>query len=290
MVGLPFGIDANALYYRKDLFEKAGIRDLPETMNELESVLRQLKAVYPEKVPFLFAAGIDADSTDVTQFFMEVNGGSAVTKEYTSAFQSKNNLDSFAYLERWVKDGLVSSDAVRYETEDAEKIFLADGACIILTSMRAGWLRNSDLYEICGVMGNITGNQVVNGYVTYSPQAYHGFSQTDHPEESRVFLKWLIENNLPLFTEGNSGIVPIRTSYQEELGRDDETLQIIMRNIGRYGRLYTYPFDSVQPFHSSLDGENIQTIPVTEILTGSDAVEALAKADQAFRKILDEEK
>jgi multiple sugar transport system substrate-binding protein len=56
---LPYVVDTHFLYYRKDLFEQAGLpREwLPETPDDILAAARQLKASLPDDIPYALYAG-----------------------------------------------------------------------------------------------------------------------------------------------------------------------------------------------------------------------------------------
>ncbi|MDR1538438.1 MAG: extracellular solute-binding protein [Clostridiales bacterium] len=98
--GIPYSSLSNAIYYRKDLFEEAGITTAPRTMIEFERALYLFKSRFPEKTPFLISALGDSESTKVSTFFIDSNGGTKLNNLTQLNFTSPNNVEAFAYLAR----------------------------------------------------------------------------------------------------------------------------------------------------------------------------------------------
>ncbi|WP_077534162.1 ABC transporter substrate-binding protein [Massiliimalia massiliensis] len=284
LVGLPFGMDFKTVVYRKDFFEDAGITEIPGTLSDLTDTLYILQKRYPDKVPFLANTETNADYVKLTTFFIEASGGVAVTNKYQSGLDSSLNRDALAYLSQWVQDELIGSVGT---DEENQKAFLNDKACMFLCEVNLN-LYLTDMYALCGTIVNIAGNNNMYGHTANAPQAYHGFSTTEYPEETRNFLKWLIENNEPLFNRGSTGaLLPIRSSYLEKVLEDDEELKQAVDRIQEHGRIYTYPFATLHTFDSYLDSEILWTIS-KQIMEGGDVIEVLSKADKALQKIMDQ--
>lgn len=282
LIGLPFGITFKVIYYREDMLKDAGISTLPENLEDLTRVLKILKSEYPGKIPMLADMSENTALARLSTFFLEVNGGVAVNSDFSPAFNTNNNRNSFSYLSQWSEEGLITDNN---PDEEALKSFLAGDGCMVLTSVSPSALYTSDLYPLCGILTNIAGPNTMLGYKTYSPQAYHGFSTTSYPEESKRFLKWMIENDYALFNNGSRGtILPLRTSYMEQLGSQDPKLANAMEEFNHTKRLYSYPFSTLQSFHIALDS-SIYANLAEDIINGTDVVEALSKADTAVGKI-----
>lgn len=287
LTALPFGADCRVLYYRSDMFEKAGITKAPVSVGEFSTAFQKLSRIYPETVPFLFSADTKATATAASLFFLSMNGATSETSTLDASISSRNTISSFRILEEWMKDGYVSAQSRGYSEEDVRRSFLSGNACMVLTSPIASWLNGSDLYGVCRVANTPAGTYAIRGYTYYSPVCYQGFADTEHPDEVRAFLKWLYENNERLFTEGKSSILPLREDYAKALGENDGNIASIYEMIRRHGRMSNYPHIGIYPFQYILQQQGILGMPLTDVLSGVDVLEALSKVDNEYRSILE---
>ncbi|MDR1538437.1 MAG: hypothetical protein LBU32_10665 [Clostridiales bacterium] len=108
-------------------------------------------------------------------------------------------------------------DALNLGESEIIEMFLSGEGGIILSGPNATWLMESEISGLCGIIGNISGSRTVSSYITFTLNAYHGFNQTKHPEETKAFLKWLAESNYSLFEKGGINSLPLRKSYQAML-------------------------------------------------------------------------
>jgi multiple sugar transport system substrate-binding protein len=102
--GIPYTSSARALFYNKDLFQKAGISAAPTTWDEYKADAQKLKAAgvaEPSCIP------LGAEEAQAETLLWELgNGGGFVDSSGKWALNSQANVDTFTFLQSLVKAGL----------------------------------------------------------------------------------------------------------------------------------------------------------------------------------------
>lgn len=116
--GVPFvdGMSTYGVFYSKAAFDRAGITETPDTLAELEGVMKKLKDA---GVTPLYISG--KDGWTLLQHRSAVNGALQGTTPYLVTQVDHNTIqwsavpgfmDQYSALEGWVKAGYVNADAV----------------------------------------------------------------------------------------------------------------------------------------------------------------------------------
>lgn len=130
---LPWTYENMALIYNKDLFEKAGITELPTTMTELEAVCEKLKAA--GITPFGVAAKETWVLNHISTHFMMVKdldaaGTIQALKDGTYTFATLPNFQNFfKFLDLAVKYGPDKPLEIDWETSEN---MLVNGECAMI--------------------------------------------------------------------------------------------------------------------------------------------------------------
>ncbi|MDR2759870.1 MAG: sugar ABC transporter substrate-binding protein, partial [Spirochaetaceae bacterium] len=206
--GIAFGLDLKLFLYRKDFFQQAGITTMPKTWPEFTAVLEKLKVVFPDKIPLLMPAG-DQNSNHSFSMFLGSNHAGFTTHDLKPAFRSKATMECLNYIKELYDKQLLGRGAAGYIGSDVERMFAAGEACIL-----GGWgfsaVAGKDIEKNCAIMPPITGPSARQGSMVYCPNGIMGFSQTRHPDATRTFIKWWMENYLDMISESGQGNFPAR--------------------------------------------------------------------------------
>jgi ABC-type glycerol-3-phosphate transport system substrate-binding protein len=133
--GIPYRVDPRVITYRTDLFEQAGITQLPTTWDEFKEVCRKLKAAFPDKVPFLIA-GASFMATHAVIGFGANNGTGFVNEKLepnmtSPAFIEMLNFFKDLRAEGLIRDPMVSRFTMRRFTQIAAGLALAVGGAAV---------------------------------------------------------------------------------------------------------------------------------------------------------------
>jgi multiple sugar transport system substrate-binding protein len=183
-------LSAATMYWRKDLFEEAGLAepDSYERLLEASEKLHGQNNVSGNAFESSNRGGVQRFVT-----FLWQNGGDFYTKEGEPAFDragSKQAVEDYAALNKYAPDGNHSWGSL-----DAVSAFAAGRVAMALFPGRLGYQVGTKAPDIAKVTGNREarvarggkGPRVVYGAVT----SYSIGSTVKHPEEAKRFLKFL---------------------------------------------------------------------------------------------------
>ncbi|MEK3885100.1 ABC transporter substrate-binding protein [Paenibacillus sp. PL2-23] len=192
LLGMPMNLEAYGFTYNKDLFEQAGITELPKTLDELSAAAEKLKAA--GITPFALTSewwsmGIHtlnialANQADPAAFIEDVKAGKATLKDDP-------------IMKEWVKlvdimfaNGQDNALTTDYNTQVAE--FAAGKYAII---QHGNWIQGMvdevdpelnlgmmpvPLLDAPNVFTGVPNNWIVN-------------SKSDQVEEAKAFLNWMV--------------------------------------------------------------------------------------------------
>jgi multiple sugar transport system substrate-binding protein len=266
--GLPYRYDPRIMTYRKDWFEKAGITTMPKTWDDFLNVLRQLKKTFPDKVPLLIAGGQYMAIHAVIGFGANNNVG-WFDENMKPAMTSKNWIEMLEFFGIMRAEGLISEGSAGYVNNDLERMYLAGEGAILYLAVPI-FVRGTELEEVSGIMPPLQGwsgdKQQTYAWVTGA----FGLKQTEHPEESKAWLKWWFENNIIMWTEGACSNLPIRKSYQQNAAiQRDRFLKETVDSISYGCVTNTYPVPYMYLEFGQIEGEGIPGNALREVMGGA---------------------
>lgn len=118
--GLPIAASARALYYNKDLFDKAGIKNPPATWTELQEDARKIKA------NGAFGYGIQGKEieTDVYYYYAMWSFGTEIlNKDGTSGLSTPGALEAAKLYKSMIDEGLTQPGVTSMNREDVMALF-----------------------------------------------------------------------------------------------------------------------------------------------------------------------
>lgn len=103
--GIPWYVDTRVMFYRKDVFEKAGYKDPPKNWNELLDLSKRIKSFYPKKEKY----AIYLPTNEFAPFIMfGMQAGSFILKDNDTRgnFSGKEFKEAFKFLTDFHKQNL----------------------------------------------------------------------------------------------------------------------------------------------------------------------------------------
>jgi len=118
--------------YRKDIFDKNNIT-VPKTWDELYTVLKKLKGIYPDSYPFAFRDGL----SKILNISPAFNTGSDYyydfdKKEWRYGPVEDNYKKIVEYLRKFVKEGLIPPDFLSIDTKQWQDIMSTNRAFVTI--------------------------------------------------------------------------------------------------------------------------------------------------------------
>lgn len=143
LYGVPLYAGARSVYYRKDLFAKAGIT-VPKTIDELQAAIQKLQAANPDNTPGFSAIYLSANDVHAPESWLFANGGGYASKKDGKWVGDLSSADSQRALKElqsiWKSDttyGLDSTVAANgmYNVFNAGKIGMMVGTLNVSTKI-----------------------------------------------------------------------------------------------------------------------------------------------------------
>lgn len=285
LYALPYGVDGAGFFYNKSVFEEAGIDELPATWDDLLAACEKISAI--GKTPIVCSANINKNQTTVAQMFMNGNTASNLRADFTSAVLDDKTQETYQFVADLYETGYIGKGVVGYSLEDAQRLLL-DGEAGMTIAKSPLWCPE-DRQDDIGVMNQMKGPSAETPHTGCSFQAYYCFNQGGHDDATRAMMKWWIENNDILWSEGHSTRIPIRQEQMDAVIESELVKEFAGKwPLGDHGVPSIWPLTRMQPFTSALDAEATDGIVATAIFAGEDWHEASEYANQRINEIIEE--
>ncbi|MBZ9770660.1 sugar ABC transporter substrate-binding protein [Mesorhizobium sp. CA6] len=129
--GLPIAASARAMYYNKELFEKAGIAKPPATWAELQEDARKIKA------QGAFGYGLQGKEieTDVYYYYAMWSFGTEIlNKDGTSGLSTPGALEAAKLYKSMIDEGLTEPGVTSNNREDVQNLFKQGKVGMMITA------------------------------------------------------------------------------------------------------------------------------------------------------------
>ncbi|KGM35220.1 ABC transporter substrate-binding protein [Inquilinus limosus] len=120
--GLPIASSARAMYYNKDLFEKAGIAAPPATWDELVEDAKKIKALGAKDTYGFGLQGKEIE-TDVYFYYAMWSFGGDIVVDGKSGIDSEAAIKAATLYKQMIDDGLTEPGVTAYNREDVQNLF-----------------------------------------------------------------------------------------------------------------------------------------------------------------------
>lgn len=212
-IAAPFGIDLRVMYVRTDLMEEQGLSEYPTNWEEFREFARELTT----DEHYGWGISGDLQGWQTIYSFIAMNGGGFFKEENgepVSAMMSDEVVEAVEFIARVVEDGSVNPDGAGLNQDDMARLF-GQGE-VAMTLQSPGWEANfpdqQDNIDIIPMFESPRGTTGTFGAT--NPMMI--YDDTEYPEAAKTFLKWWVENNLELWTEGHQTQVPTVVEFQND--------------------------------------------------------------------------
>jgi len=282
-VAFPWMIDIRVPWYRKDLFEQAGITQMPKTWDELRAALKQLSG---DGKYGLVLPGNDVNLGIQALFSLMLNNGGGIFNEQKEVdLMNERNVEAARLISDVVKDGSVNPAMIGFNGDGGIKEFGAGrGAVYIHTP---SLLDNfPDLSERIGILEPLEGphgDKATLGWVNNIMI----YKASNHQEEAKTFLKWWVENNKTLWTEGKQGGFPVKTSFTEDpYWQDNPNLKLIAEKYLPIMKTTGYKAPGGFPELNEIEGDGTTLTMIQKIMSGRPVEQSMTETRQKYEQIM----
>jgi len=289
VVGVPLITEQEVLYYRKDLLQKAGIANPPQTLDELKSAAAKIAEANPGVAGFVARTG---KSAAVTQFssFLYSFGGDFIDASGNAAVNTEQARTAYAFYGGLLKDHGPKNLSTDMSWPEAMAIF-TQGNAAFYTEADSLYKNATDpaKSKVADTVGFAPFPAGPAGSKPYNvPSWALGINEASKNKEGAwKFIQWATSKEQTLANQ-KAGVPGPRTSvwadpagtstYPKDLA---DAIAISTKN----GVGYDRPVVIKVPEAREVVGQ-----PIVDAITGKDVASSAAAAQQAFQKILDAEK
>ncbi len=220
VVGVPYDASFMVTTVNKDLFEKAGVTEMPTTIDDYTQALRTVKgkgvSENPLNIPFAAAEGLSTYWYETTAAF----GGTVLDTQGNPQFSTP---DSAGYkAAQWMvdalKEGLVPKGNINVTDSQGQQTLMAQGSVASTFSDYSGTVDTIyDVKESSKVAGDVAylPTPGVDGPVANlsNPDAVGIPKQAKYPEAAAKFIDWFTSVETQSAFAGLDGPDKIYTAY-----------------------------------------------------------------------------
>lgn len=283
-VAVPWQLDMRPLWYRKSLFEKAGV----EVPTDWASLMEAGKALKKTGV-FGFATGSGAGNNigNHTMILMMINnGGGVFTKDGELDVVSDRNVEAMEFMLELVSNGIIDPAAVSYTTDNLDAQWkdgkVAFGPYVLGVPARVGDTSGDIVVAspISGPHGDKTALVFPNNIMMYK--------NTPSQEASEEFLVYYMGQLKELWSQKLMNALPVFKSITElpEFTSDPNNVKIVEEYVP-IAKTFAAGGTGLNADLAALDGGQALNQFTQTILTGkTDAKSALQAFETGLKSVL----
>jgi len=212
--GLPIAASARAMYYNKELFEKASLSEPPKTWAELEEAAKKITALGNG----VYGFGLQGKEveTDVYFYYAMWSFGGDIVKDGKSGLDSKAAIDAASLYKRLIDQGATQPGVTSYAREDVQNLFKQGKIGMMMTApFLANQIRDEApnlKYGVAPIPKGPSGDQGTYG-VTDSVIM---FQNSKNKAEAFKFLDFLFQPKQRIKFTINEGFLPVTKAEAED--------------------------------------------------------------------------
>ena len=280
LTGLPWNLDIRVLWYRKDLFEKAGITKLPRNLTEIGQAAEALTS--GNQAGFGLSGDILGAQMLLSLFF--TNGGGAYNAKGEADLTNKRNLEVVEWLQGLVNAGAIPKVGAGWQNTDVIAAFERGEIAMMIEEPR--------VYESMPSIAKST--QMLS-----PPEGFHGdqgtiiwhspvwlYNSAPNKPATTEFIEWWLANQKPLWAEGQTTSLPARKSFYDIPQLKDPRIKQVLNEWVPIGKLDSAPAPHPVPSLNAFEGQAFMQTLCQEIIGLKPAQQALETANAALEEVI----
>ena len=279
LIGFPYAVSNPILYYNKDIFEEAGITEVPTTWDEVREAALTIKENTGKN-----ALHLQENDTWVLQALLECNGGKMLTwidGVPTCTLADPKNVEAF---QLYADMTLVDETAIHISTDEAIQAFNAGELGMLVSSCaNLSGIEDSAQFEIGTAQFPVFEGE--KRAVPAGGCVLAVMSQDDAKKEAVAkFLQFLYEDdNIVEWIAGTGYVAPTISSNEcqgmQDLLASDPLMEAAASQVGDIVPWAAYPGDS------GLQAQQYISDARDKILSGTDVTSALTEAQDRINAL-----
>ena len=282
LMAMPYFLDPRALYYRKDLFEKAGLK-APETWDDVFAAAEKLNS--PDMNAFGLAFSRASDDMDYWWYaWLGANGADGNTKLWDENGKSRFNTPEGIAATQFLVDLAQKYKAVNPDFVTAgrdqtlQPLFYNSKLAMLETgSWYPTLLKNNAPDLQVGIAAIPVAKAGMKHVTAFWPDAIMMFKQSKHPKEAAKFLEWMYGKENRLLFAKQRGVIPERI----DVGADPayavgDTEKFFVEQLQTAKNAYETPFPATI-YKVYTEAENLVARAVAGEITAEEAMKQAAE-------------
>ncbi|HEV7717767.1 MAG TPA: sugar ABC transporter substrate-binding protein [Arsenicitalea sp.] len=272
---VPWNLDIRAIYYRKDLLEKAGVKP-PTNWDEFQAAAIKLNDPANGTFGFVFPAGNFHIAQHFYMMFMLQAGGSILDKDGNLVFGTTSkdaNVQALTYLTDFALKHKVTPEGIAsYNTDEPHTLFIQGRAAF---ATGTGGLISRLLKEAPDMVPNVGVLEVLQGPKAKLAAGFYNplfvWKYSPNVDLAKEFVSWLVQPGRlqPLYTAYPGNCWPIlKSEFNSEVFKKTPLLADVIEKVIPYTTDFAYPGTGI-PQMGAIDGEKMFAAPVNEVIAGT---------------------
>jgi multiple sugar transport system substrate-binding protein len=281
-IAWPWNIDIRVPFYRKDLFQQAGVQ-VPTTWDEWRAAAKKLSG---NGKYGLVQSGSD-NLVEQLLFALMINNGAGLFSPDKKLVLATNplNIEAMRFFYNLVLDGSVDPASSGYQSSDAIRALSRGDAAMLVGG--PGWTSQMDpsVAKNVGIIPPIASPHGTKGTIFWVNNIIV-YSATKHPNETKAFLLWWIQNNKPLWTKGGNGPLPILSSFYQDPVFNNPIFQITKSQYVPIAKSENAQTSEVFPALNPVDGDSTMVTLGQNFLGKKDFNASVQAAQAGLQKVV----
>ncbi|MEM7333327.1 MAG: extracellular solute-binding protein [Chloroflexota bacterium] len=285
---IPRAYTAQAINFRTDVFEEAGIEKLPETYDELLEAARIIHEAGLPPAGFTMNQAGPNDSANFAYSLLWSYGGSEVLEDGCTV--AINSDGTRAALEYMIELGqYMAPDVTAYDEGGNNRAFLAGEISMTQNATSIYWVAQQQAPDIAANIGHFKYPSGPNGrqeFVQINLLAIP--AHTDNPEAAKNFLRWMMQEEQlsPLAQVGLTFYTPLLRSYDDAptMPWNIDPVLEPLKGAADGGHLAGWPGPASRESAAAYENQTIVNM-FASVLTGTDIETAVENAEAELNAV-----
>jgi len=282
LMGLPYFLDPRAMYYRKDLFDKAGLKP-PATWDDVIAAGQALHKP-PDMTGFGMTFARKSDDLDYWWYpFLGAVGAGGNVRIWTDDGHSRFAVPEAIQATQFLVDlnqkyKITNTDyATAGRDEELQPLFYAGKLAMLITgSWFPTLLKNNAPDLAVGIEMPPVAKPDIKPATGFWPDCVIMFKQTKHPKEAATLLEFMFGKENRLLFAKQRGVIPERIDVgQDPAYAVSDTEKFFVKSLEVAHNVYETPFPATF-FKTNTQAETLIGRAVAGELTAEDAMKQAA--------------
>lgn len=221
VLAMPYANDYRLSYYNTKQYEKAGIKEEPQTWNDVYENMKAIKQAGIVEYPFTISLNAEEGATTSLMWLAYTMNGIVFNEDGT--LNRDSVLSALQYENKMIEEGLVDPSNKTISGIDVYRR-LTSGEASFMTGPTS-FVTRSNNPEECQVVGEIQpilvpGKEQKAEHTMPLPEAIGVTKFSQNKEEAKAFVKWYTSKDIQKKLNETNSTIPTRNSVLEQLIND----------------------------------------------------------------------